>query len=347
MNVILEAEIFRTDRVAEYHGDLLALFGDCVRGRHTIAIEPSGKDAYRQWIDGESSVTRNMCESVLQKSVKLRAQRPGAREIRIADVAIASWPDMRLPFSAALGILHRPLQLLLENGRNDANFLRVITRLAVEFDLAELFDSGVVEFQTKGGIDENRKWLETNGQIQTDACRMWVMCDSDAKQAWADASGPKVPERLGEGAKKLGAICKTHKIPIHILHRRAIDNYVPLTLLEQRSLQHEKQVDVYKSFVGLTDEQRHHYNMKKGFLQDEKNPEYDQNVGNLYDGIDPVDRLRLERGFNLGRLGVAALFEETQSNGQMKPLRVHEAWLFKDKPEAEARQIAEAIQELL
>ena len=105
MKVIIEAGVFRKDRIAERHDSLLALFLDCVRGRHTIAIEPSGTAEYRQWVDGEGSRTRELCERVLQNSVKLRAQRSRTREIRIADVIAPSWSNMRLPIAIALRIL--------------------------------------------------------------------------------------------------------------------------------------------------------------------------------------------------------------------------------------------------
>lgn len=148
MRVIIEAGMFRLDKIAERHDDLLALFLDAVKGRHTIEIEPSGRDDYSQWIRDESERTRQRCEDALKRSVKLRARRPRARTLRIADIATPSWADLRLTLPAALRFLRRPLQLLVENSRNERNFLRAITRLAIEFDLEQLIADGAVESPT-------------------------------------------------------------------------------------------------------------------------------------------------------------------------------------------------------
>jgi hypothetical protein len=118
--------------------------------------------------------------------------------------------------------------------------------------------------------------------------------------------------------------------------------------LEQWSRQKEEiRNERFRSFASLSDEQRHHYNMKDGFAQDQKDPEYQKKVGKLYDGIADRVRLALGEGFNSRKFGVADLFDETKVHDGLKTLRVHVAWLRDDKQEAEARQIAEAIQELL
>lgn len=349
MRVIVEASVFRRERVSEYHHDLLALFvDDPLRARHTIEIEPSAKGDFSRWIGGEGEMTRARCYLVLEKSRKLRARYDRARTLRIADVATPSWTDLRLPPSRAVSFLRRPLRLLVENARNELNFLRVLTRLAVDFNLDELINERVVEIDTNGGIDENRKWLESNTHMQELTRRMWVMCDSDARQPWVDASGRCIQERLGPGAMRLHELCKKHNIPIHILRRRAIDNYVPLELLAAWSYLHQdKRERRYRAFARLTDEQRYHYNMKNGFLKDEKDKEYTKKVGSLYDGLDPEVRRELEEGFDDGRSGVAELFDETKYHDGMAQIRVHERWLREDKQEDEARRIVESIKELL
>jgi hypothetical protein len=112
-------------------------------------------------------------------------------------------------------------------------------------------------------------------------------------------------------------------------------------------LRQDTRQERHRALASLTDEQRYRYNMKDGFLQDEKDPDYAKKVGSLYHGLDPDIRRKLENGFNSRKFGVADLFDETKLHDDKTALRVHESWLRKDKQEEEARQIAEAIQELL
>jgi hypothetical protein len=345
MRVIIEANVFEKSCVATHHLALVALF--TTKWHHTIEIEPTGDDNYYRWVAKESVLTQERCAFVLKKSRLQRARRSRTRMLRIADVQTSTWSPIRLSPDEALRFLQLPLQLLVENARNERKFLGIMTRVAIEFDLEALIRNRTIEVHTKGGISENRKWIEEYGDVPEDTRRMWVMCDSDARQAWLNADGKIDPERLSDDARKLKELCEKRGIPIHILHRRAIENYVPLKLLEQWSRQKENRSERHQALLSLTDEQRHHYNMKEGFEQDARDPEYARKVGNLYDGITPEVRLALGRGFKDGRFGVADLFDETKSHDKMKPLRVHESWIRNDKQEAEARQIAEAIQELL
>jgi hypothetical protein len=336
--VIVEAEVFRAAPAPGPHSDLLALFRLGMKNYHTIEVEPDDSPAFLKWLDTESDMTSRMCKHALNHGRKHRSRHRQARTVRVADVQEPSWPHLRLPLQTALRLLERPLRLLLENSRNDRNFLAVITRLHEGFDLRRLEDERIVEVQTNGGVDENRKWIEAHGSAPIEMVRLWVMCDSDARREWRDTAGKSLLEQLGKGARLLANVCNQRKIPLHVLSRRAIENYLPLPVLHHWSAHDPaKRENLCKAFAKLSAEQRHHYNMKKGFHKDDHDQEHAAKLGDLYRTLDPDTRQTLEGGFDDS---IAELFGEILGH-------IRQGWLIHDQQAEEARRIAEAILEHL
>jgi hypothetical protein len=109
-----------------------------------------------------------------------------------------------------------------------------------------------------------------------------------------------------------------------------------------------KRLDRYKAFARLSNEQRYHYNMKKGFSGDEDGKGYADEVGTLYDGLDPSDREALKSGFNNQHgFSIADLFNETIVHDNKAKLYVNEGWCRQDNQREEANLIVESIKELL
>jgi hypothetical protein len=340
MRVIIEADVFRVAPALGHHGELLALVLLGKRGKkghHTIEVDPRDSPAFRMWLDSEGKATRAVCEQILEHGKKDRSLYK-KRTVRVADIQAPSWSDLRLPLQTALQLLRNPLRLLLENGRNDRNFLGVITRLAPNFDLQQLVKDGAVDIRAEGGIDENRKWLEKYGHAPEEACRLWVMCDSDARRPWREPSGKPFKERLGTGTRELAEVCDRHKIPLHILFRRAIENYLPLSLLHDWSARDRSEREkLCRAFAKLSAEQRHYYNLKKGFKKDEEDQEHAVKAGDLYRTLDPKIWETLEGGFDKN---IAELFDERLGH-------IRQGWLLHDQQEDEACRIANAILEHL
>jgi hypothetical protein len=332
MRVIVEAEVFRADRLSERQGDLLSLFNIGTKGYHFVEVEDPVDRRFTAWLEGESARTRRVCEHALDASRKAYERERPAMTIRIADVETPSWKDLRLPLSTAVDVLRRPLVLLLENARNDRNFLEKLMRLA-DFKLAKLVADGAVEIRTCGGIDENREWLADGKKCtREERTRLWVMCDSDARRPWRDEAGQPMHHHLSKAARKLREVCAQIGVPLHILERRAIDNYIPLPLLEAWVRDHQPTYRTrYDALASLGDRQRYHYNMKEGFAKDRDD--------DLYRGLDPEVERALASGFNTRNFKVTDLLDGT--------MFVREQWLLKDKQEQEALRIAESIREAL
>ncbi|MDI1450484.1 hypothetical protein [Polyangium sp. 6x1] len=339
MRVIVEANVFRGDLDHAHHGDLLTLFRIGLRGHHTIEVEPRKDPRFVAWLESEGLRTRQMCERALDRGLKRETRRRRAHTLRVAYVDTASWVEMKVPVATALDFLRRPLVILLENERTDAHFLRTLTRLADGFDLGALEKETVVELRSRGGT-ENRMWLQDERRTREELLRLWVLSDSDARRTWRDPLGNCYRERLGALASELSSLCEKLGVPIHVLSRRSIENYLPLPVLDKWSEDDEHRRELYEAFASLSDEQRYHYNMKSGFAQDKKDPDHARKVGELYKGLpEPTDR-SLAHGFNKRAVKIGELLKGT-------PIHIPNRWLVADKQEEEALQIVRSIREYL
>jgi hypothetical protein len=337
VRIIIEADVFSGERSTEDHGALLSLFHIGLDGHHTVEIDPEDSSTFARWVDAREGETREMCKRARARGIKQRARKRRRQEIRVAKIQAPSWNDRRLPPMVALGVVRRPLVLLLENARNDRKFLGVLTRLRRDFDFERLVREGLVDPQTNGGIGENRKWLEEHGHRPELALRYWLMCDSDARRGWERPMDGSIPKGIGD-AEELAECCREHGVRLHILERRAIENYLPLPAIERWSAAGSDRAERYRALARLTPEQRHYYNMKRGFAQDVLNHKQAGREGDLYGGLDPQVKQTLDRGIGSD---IADLFQEKDG------FRILERWLVNDGQEDEAREIVDAIMELI
>jgi hypothetical protein len=119
--------------------------------------------------------------------------------------------------------------------------------------------------------------------------RMWVMFDSDAMTPGAPSSD----------SEALRAACQD--IAHHQLRRRYAESYLTRSALHgwaagvPRRADRERRLDMFQAFVAMTDDQRHHYNMKHGFDSDAGRT--DATAGDLYANVSPAERQALAHGF--------------------------------------------------
>ncbi len=136
--------------------------------------------------------------------------------------------------SVALGLLGRPLRLLLENGRNDRAFLLAFADGATRAALENAERQGWLAFETAGGISEIRIRIESVLQqideqhTQLDVLRVLYLCDSDAKIA-----GKPSEEALAvqQALTRVHAMFYGHLGTSgsfgRVLRHRAAENYAP------------------------------------------------------------------------------------------------------------------------
>ncbi|SDA14724.1 hypothetical protein [Sphingomonas sp. NFR15] len=197
--------------------------------------------------------------------------------------------QIQLPLDEVLRLLDRPKRLWVENDRNDRYFWLAM----MASDLREMFldfeRRGVVEFSSRGGLDELRASLEAQvARGASGPLDSWVLFDSDGE----------VPGHRSASANAMASFCQAAGISHHCLSRRAIENYLPLKALwswadgakSDRRPMRRAAVDAYKR---MNVEQRYHYHLKSGWPKPES-----QQVKDFYASVSQRDKISLRNGIS-------------------------------------------------
>jgi hypothetical protein len=325
MRIVIEADLLRSDAANdERHRQLLALFQLGTSHVHTIEVERQGAVAFEIWLHNRDPQTRRACVAAIQAGQK-RLARTAMRRLYVADIDVSAWKTNRLTLADAYRFLQQPLVVLLENAVYDRNFLEVISRIASNGrHLRKLLDDGHVKVAAFGGVESNKQWIQDNRRRPEELARLWVLSDSDAKRPWRERTS-ELREHLNPSVRQLAEECQTRHVPIYVLTRRAIENYLPIPALRAWGKRRER-VDALEA---LRPEQRHHYHMKRGFDGDRKNAFYTDVPEHIMQALD--------RGIDDS---VAELF-----SGQIVYMQGH--WLLRDQQQKEAQTIVNSILEHL
>jgi len=253
---------------------LISVFRLCFDERHVLLTNPiyipGSTPAIDTWIAGLPARLQHEVSDVLEQGPILATQRTN----RAARIVIDDVPESRfdrvipvLSMSDALEVLHAPLKLLVENGRHDGAFLLRIVPPLWKDELGNAIRRRWIEIDNGGGIGELTARVREAARNPRTWMRLWVMFDSDARQ-------PSLPS---DQSKSAADACTQQAIPwplpFHQLDRRTIENYLPIKCLFAwaelaTGLAKTKLRRAAAAFQRLRDEQRHHYNMKRGFLGD-------------------------------------------------------------------------------
>ncbi|MFK7798411.1 MAG: hypothetical protein AB8E82_13240 [Aureispira sp.] len=168
----------------------------------------------------------------------------------------------------AIRFFNAPVGLILENSLNDSYFIRAIfqhfgtsTRDSTNI-LLSFVDNGWISFVNAGGwtniknyIEERKQALETFASLQDKPpekyLRYFVLMDSDKGYA-SDSTVRK--DNLKEQLEALG--CE-----VHVLQKRAMENYMPDEVIQDLGAPYASWIDVYNH---LSDEQKDYLNYKDG-----------------------------------------------------------------------------------
>ncbi|EYF00303.1 Hypothetical protein CAP_0955 [Chondromyces apiculatus DSM 436] len=209
--------------------------------------------------------------------------------IRVEPIPESQWVGGVLSHKDALQVMQTPLWLVLENGRNDLEFLR---RILVRSDREKLnahLAEGRIEVPLGGGTGELKAFLENLATLPdqpSDArditdwirrLRSWAMLDRDVRAATKDQpSDPTKPSKTSETLRQLCAgMARPRPFPGHQLSRRTIENYLPFEALERwvskgkgPEIDHRsKLLKAFRSSM-FGDVRRACFNMKEGLLKD-------------------------------------------------------------------------------
>lgn len=214
----------------------------------------------------------------------------------------------RLNIEEAIMFLTQPIYILIENSLNDSYFLKAIFH---HFDekldndkqvFTEFVKNNWIEFINAGGWGNIKNCVRgkllsynllaaENGKDNSSYFRCFVMVDSDKTY----------PNETIDDKEKLKKELEVLNIKVHILKKRAMENYMPDEVIDKIPMkkgfkQFRSWVETYKE---LNQEQKDYLNYRDGFSKGKTNRvELDINVQNLYPliQINDIDFVILDEG---------------------------------------------------
>lgn len=309
MRVVVDDEVFSTHG----HDHLLhELLLSCRDGRHLIEVVPQQACSCQKWLRDDAGRVGIYYQQILDSSIRELATSTTTFCVRIPAVPL---PD-------ALSLLRSPLSILVENERNDGAFLRAVLRGPREQEWKRALERTWVGFDSGGGMQEIEKRIQAGTSV--DSRRTYVVFDSDARR----------PGELSIAARRLAVLCNVAKLRTHVLRRRERENYLPLDALhlwveESKRETKASRRRLLSQYRRLNDEQRHHFNMRRGLKADGDDAP-------LFAGVNDVIRQALHVGFGDD---VGQIFD--------RPERILDSWLICDGQSEEMQAVLDEILAML
>ncbi|WP_152613809.1 hypothetical protein [Vibrio renipiscarius] len=205
-----------------------------------------------EWYGSLSDIDKMLWEESVAKSVQM-----GNKYDKVK-VAIGSSYS---PFEA-FNFLSAPLQIILENSRNDAYFLKAIFKCFRQDSKAieKHIDNRWIKFVMGGGSTVQQvieTELESFGsgrftREKKDYLRCFVLLDSDKEYSGAP---------LKQGTRNLVQFLSENQVPHHILEKREMENYIPAIAFDRVT---ENRLFV-EAYLRLSPEQKDYFDLEKGF----------------------------------------------------------------------------------
>ena len=191
-------------------------------------------------------------------------------------VTLAAQPPAELSPPDAVKALEMPAFVIVENGESDRSFLDSMIRAFGRHALADAMRRGFWEIVHAGGGNEIPKRVaERVAQMGAGPRRVLILSDSDRL----------TPGEETKTVRQISRCAQDHGVIAILLSKREIENYLPYDALWDCSGRRER----CGAFLQLTQGQRDHYDVKKGFGRD---PETGETVvpdaqRMLFDGVRP------------------------------------------------------------
>jgi hypothetical protein len=262
------------------HANLITLLDLARSSRHIVELED--EDAWRAWLSMHNEPLKSELLGLVEPAARLaHDELPGAMSVQVeASPPQPEWapPRLRLGLEDTLRLLKEPLGLLLENSRNDWNFLLRLAPGAARMLLQEATQDGRLAPLMGGGGTIVQEMETRAAHSPAKRARTFVLFDSD--RLHPDELHPDWPKQAPEHAEGCGAVkyeeCARMHFPDqhHRLMRRFIESYMPLDALRAWCVRTGDKADpvvrsrAFQSFQRLTDDQRWFYHMKSGFKKD-------------------------------------------------------------------------------
>jgi hypothetical protein len=248
-----------TDQLVAKLDRIVATIAD---GWHEWTYPDPAVDEFRQYVE-QNSIYKELLEKSFvtstvyegpSRSLTVRAVEQSPESSTVA--------DGHMDIAIAVVYLAQPLQVIVENERNDGRFLLAHLK-PVAGDLVDSFYSRnpPVVFYQGGGKDEIIELLRhklDQARIRGVPPRLFIVVDSDAEHPGHVAGRTReLLERSREGG-----------VPVKVLEKRAIENYLDDDILEAYAAS-SPTVGVSVEFIlGMGGVFRDYYPMKKGIKAD-------------------------------------------------------------------------------
>jgi hypothetical protein len=274
-----------------YHSLLISILSYPLNDRHRIELDLKDP-GIANWLSTQSRGLQEEIQFALDLSTQAEVLEPSSTAVHIrrsVPTEFGSVP-LRIHIDEARRFLDSPFVLLVEDEVSDGAFLRRMLTDEERRFFDQRIQSGFVRIDHGGGITAMARRVAADAAVPMNWHTLWVLFDSDAMQ-------PGVPSTASE---TLRAACS--HIKHHQLRRRYAESYLTTEALHgwatsqaKRTVRDER-LEVLRAFIGMSDDQRHHYNMKDGFNKDASRT--DANAGQLYANVSEQDRRKLADGFD-------------------------------------------------
>ena len=298
MKIVLSEDVFKistTDDAWKLH----KLLTFSCEGRHTIAC--TSPVLLEEWLSQIDAPTASAYRTAVNLSGRNSAVLPyNSATVFIKDTHSPVWndPEAELSIDDALKLLKEPLGILLENSENDLFFLLGIMRPSERARMKRAIENRWA-IPVHGGGSNIVAQLNKRLSQEFVGLRTFVLFDSDRRHSaeldlnWAPQSSESCQGYIVETVVR-------PKLPMRfwMLARRFIESYMPKSVLVKAPSQAGTPAAI-EAFFRLSEHGRWFFNMKKGFNGDLAH-ENRHRSRDLYDGIDPEDKVQLENGFGSG-----------------------------------------------
>ena len=228
----------------------------------------------------------------------------------------------------------QPLSLILENSKNDAYFINTIFKHYTDNQrIQNYLNNNWIQFENAGGCDNIINFIEGKKQSfnslpKTDKSkylRCFILIDSDKLYPL---------EQLKESKLKTVRQLESDSIPMHILEKRSIENYVPIEAISSLGDNYSTWIDLYKV---LSNQQKDYFSIEKGLCGLDKNQQpkktkeqINQDTNNLFQNImvEPFTENKLinglkHQGYGSFKENFPKLFESPLINKDILDKRVN------------------------
>jgi len=260
---------------------------DAVEQSPWIVTEPQGSRASLRNLE---ALQRPFVDGLYAPSAYAHS-RSQAHSILLSVCLVEAPPIMLSPVDA-LRALDMPVYVVVEDAESDKAFLLAMIRAHGRTTLQRAYESYWLEIEHAGGGGGIPKRVHDLLQkVGKGPRRIFVLSDSDRLVP----DDPARTEPATKTIKMLGELRDVHDIPLAILRKREIENYLPIGALQR--IGRAKQ-SVVRALHALLPEQRDFFDMKKGFDADERGqpivrPEQEE----LFRHVPPRVRRDLVGGF--------------------------------------------------